>query len=210
MEDRLNLIVDVRSNEVGPRNANVRANLPVRMLIDNIKDKFNLDGSYALLLREGGSALAEEQTLAAAGVSQGARLLCVYVEANTGTAALLRAAQRLPFTRKYRRVYFQDQRALTEYELGWQPAILGRRDQRNPAANRLLGVDLDSAEALPTVSRQHAALTESTGTFYIETIHARNPVYVNEKRVPPGYRQALANGSLVRLGQVRLVFRVIS
>ncbi len=48
MMDRLNLTLDIRANEVGSKEVNVRSSLVVANLLAEIQDKFNLDGTLEL------------------------------------------------------------------------------------------------------------------------------------------------------------------
>lgn len=81
---------------------------------------------------------------------------------------------------------------------------------RNPANNKLLAVDLEEMEELPTVSRHHAAITEKSGSFFIEDIQGRNPVYLEGQRLKQGIQYPLAAGATIQLGRVSLTFRLIS
>ena len=104
----------------------------------------------------------------------------------------------------------QEQRTLNEYDLAWQPAIIGRKDHRNPSNNKLLAVDLEDAEDLPTVSRHHACITLREGSFFIETIQARNPTFLDETRLKPGIKYPLAAGSVIQIGRLTLTLFIIS
>ncbi|MEO6061439.1 MAG: FHA domain-containing protein, partial [Thermoflexales bacterium] len=116
----------------------------------------------------------------------------------------------LPFSRPFTRVFVREARTLREFDVRWQPAVLGRRDLRDPSKNRLLAVDLEGMEPLPSVSRHHAAITEETGSIYIEAITERNPVLLNGQRVPPGARRVLSAGDTIKLGDFVLNFYVVA
>jgi pSer/pThr/pTyr-binding forkhead associated (FHA) protein len=114
------------------------------------------------------------------------------------------------FEEQFQRVYLTEQRTRTEFDLAWQPAILGRKDHRDPSKNKLLAVDLEGVEDLPTVSRHHAALTMRGGSFFIETLQPRNPVYLDGAQLKPGIRYPLAAGAVIEVGRIALTFSVIS
>ncbi len=209
--DRFNLTLNIAGSAIEKRHLNVRSSLPVASLIATIQDKFNLDGRYELRLdSESRPALPLEKQLMEVGVREGATIVCVRIVEATGTEEAIRRGHRESFSKNFKRVYMVENRSLTEFELGWQPAILGRRDVRNPANNKLLAVDLEDMEELPTVSRHHAAITEKSGSFFIEDIQGRNPVYLDGQRLKQGIQYPLAAGATVQLGRVSLTFRLVS
>ncbi len=209
--DRLNLTLDIRVNEVGSKEVNVRSSLVVANLLAEIQDKFNLDGTLELWPDQGDAVLELATRLDQAGLEDGARLICDRVEEDTGTREAIRQGVRVPFEEdKFKRVYFEEEHTLTEYDVSWQPAIIGRWDHRDPSNNRLLAVDLESIEDLPTVSRHHACLTLKGGKFFIEQLAARNPTYLDGKALKSGRQYPLAAGARIRVGRVSLTFYIIS
>jgi len=209
--DRLNLTLDIRVNEVGSKEVNVRSSLVVANLLAEIQDKFNLDGTLELKPEQGDVVLELAKPLDQAGVEDGAKLICERVEEDTGTRDAIRQGVRIPFEEgKFKRIYFEEEHTLTEYDVSWQPAIIGRLDHRDPSKNRLLAVDLESIEDLPTVSRHHACLTLKGGKFFIEQLAARNPTYLDGKALKPGRQYPLAAGARIRVGTVSLAFYIIS
>lgn len=208
--DRLTLTLNIKTNDIGPRRVNVRASLQVANLVNAIKDKFNLDGNFELRAKGAGQPLAPAAALSEAGVAEGGELVCTRVIEASGTLDVIARGQREPFSKAYTRVFVREQRTLGEYDLTWQPAILGRKDVGHPASNRLLAVDLGEVEELPTVSRHHAAITEQNGTFYIEGLQDRNPLYVDGAPLRPFVKHPLAAGAIIQLGRVWLSFQLIS
>ena len=208
--DRLNLTLDVKSNDVGPKRINVRSSLQVATLVGNIKDKFNLDGNYEIRASGGYVSLPMDRPLNQTGIGEGATLVVTRIIEATGTLEAIRRGERKGFSKRFKRAYLQEERTLTEFDLLWQPAVLGRRDHRNPSNNRLLAVDLEGIEPLPTVSRAHACITEANGSFFIEDIQGRNPVYVNGKKLPTSATQQLPAGAVIRVGRLNLTFNLIS
>jgi hypothetical protein len=208
--ERLNLTLTIPSTTVGDRQVNVRSSLQVASLISTVQDKFNLDGRYEIRLTDGFGPLPPEAPLSEIGVKDGMTLVITRVVEATGTADAIRRGAREPFSKTLQKVYFVENRTLTEYPLKWHPAVLGRRDHKNPANNRLLAVDLEEIEDLPTVSRHHAAVLERGGSFFIEGLQERNPVILDGQRLKPGIQYPLAAGATVQLGRVALTFRLVS
>jgi hypothetical protein len=207
---RLTLSLDIRPNGVGVKKVNVRSSLVVGNLISQIKDKYNLDGNLQLQLGDGGDILNAESALESSGASDGGLIVCTRVMESTGTLDAIQRGVRERFADRFQRVYLSEDRTMTEFDLAWQPAIVGRRDYNNPSNNRLLAVDLEEIEELPTVSRHHACVTLEKGTFFLETIQARNPTYLDGTRLEQGLKYPLAAGSSIQVGRVSLTFHIIS
>ena len=207
--DRLNLTLDIQANSIGSRRVNVRGTLQVATLVATIKDKFNLDGSYSLLMRGSRTPLPVDSALDQLSVSEGAALQVVKIVESTGILDAITRGVRQPFSKRFSRVYLSEQRTLSEYDLRWYPAIMGRRDVRDPRNNRLLAVDLEELETLPSVSRHHAAITEKGGSFYIESIQDRNPTLLDGVKMRSSERYPLLPGALIKVGNIALSFQVI-
>jgi hypothetical protein len=207
--ERLNLTLDIRAQDIGSRRVNVRSSLLVANLLAEVQDKFNLDGTLELRLAEGGEPLRLDRPLEPQGVAEGGRLICDRVMEDTGTMDAVARGVREYFGDQFQRVYLTEGRTRTEFDLAWQPAIVGRRDHRDPSKNKLLAVDLEGVEDLPSVSRHHAAITMRDGSFFLETIQARNPTYLGGSQLKPGIRYPLSAGAVIEVGRIALTFSVI-
>lgn len=208
--DRKNLTLDIRADDIGAKRVNVRASLTVGNLITSIKDKFNLDGEFRLARPGASETLAPEIPLDQAGVEDEGTLMCTRVTEATGTLDAIRTGERHGFSKAFKRVWLTEGSTLWEYDLTWQPAVIGRKDHRNPMNNRLLAVDLEHVEELPTVSRHHACITEKRGQFFLEDIQGRNPVYLDGTRIRQGTQHPLTAGQSIQVGRVRLTFNLMA
>ncbi|MBI5081027.1 MAG: FHA domain-containing protein [Chloroflexi bacterium] len=208
--DRMNVTIDVQANDIGAKRANLRSSLLVGNLIATIRDKFNLDGEFQIRLEDSRQPLTPEAELETSGVTEGSVLICSRVVEASGTLEAIRRGARESLSKKYKRVYLQDERNLSEYDIAWQPAIVGRKEIRDPSKNRLLAVDLEDLEESYTVSRHHACLTEKDGSFFIESINERNATQLGATRLRFGAKYPLPAGSKIRVGRLNLTFYVIS
>jgi len=208
--ERLTLTVDIRPNKVGKQQVNIRSNMTVANFIAAIQDKYNLDGHLELNVKGSKGPLMRSEPLEQIGVAEGAVLICKRVVEDTGTQDAIQRGIRVPFDDQFKRIYLVESQTLTEYDLTWQPAIVGRKDHRNPSNNRLLAVDLEGTEDLPTVSRQHACISMNEGTFFLEQIQDHNPTFLGETSLDAGVKYPMTAGSTIRLGRVIMTFYVIS
>jgi hypothetical protein len=208
--DRMTLSLDIRANEIGEKQINVRSSLMLTNLIANIQDKFNLDGTMELTLDGQSEPLNQAVSIEQSGVGDGNTLICDRRMESTGTLEAIQRGVREKFGDQFKRIYLHEMQSLTEYDLAWQPAIIGRRDYRNPSNNRLLAVDLDEVEDLPTVSRHHACISLHDGAFFLETVQARNPTILDGVHLKPGIRYPLAAGAVLQVGAVSLTFYIVS
>jgi FHA domain-containing protein len=208
--DRMNITIDIRSGSIGARRVNLRSSLVVGNLIATIQDKFNLDGVFELHLDNTRQALPETAELEQAGVTEGSVLICSRVIVATGTQEAIARGARARLSKNFKRVYLQEDRELIEFDMVWQPAILGRRNQRDPSQNKLLTVDLGDAEEAPSVSRHHAAITEAGGSFFLESLNEDNPTYLGDTRLRYGVKYPLPVGSRIGIGRMALTFHIIS
>jgi FHA domain len=207
--ERLNVTIEVLSNNVGPKRANVRGTMLVSSLIANVQDKFNLDGRFDLFLKGNRQPLNPEADLSECGVVEGSLLACARLREDTGTLDAIRQGVRLRFSKKFRRVSVLEESNRIEYDLLWYPAIIGRKDQANPSNNRLLAVDLGEAEESTSVSRHHACITEQGGSFFIESVNDRNLTIVNGTKIRPGTKYPLPAGAVIQVGNLSLTFNLV-
>lgn len=208
--DRVNVTIDVQANDIGAKRANLRSSLLVGNLIATIRDKFNLDGEFQIRLEDSRQPLTPEAELEAAGITEGSVLVCSRVVEASGTLDAIQRGARESLSKKYKRVYLQYERSLSEYDMVWQPAVVGRKDQRDPSKNRLLAVDVEDLEESYTVSRHHACITEKEGSFFIESVNERNPTLLGGTRLKFGMKYPLPAGSKIRVGRISLTFYVVS
>ena len=206
----MNVTIDIRAASVGPKRVNLRSSLVVGNLIATIKDKFNLDGIFMLHLDNTRQRLPEGAELEQAGVTEGSVLVCARIIEATGTLESIARGVRERLSKNFQRVYLQDERDLIEYDLVWQPAVIGRKNHRDPSQNKLLIADLGDMEEASSVSRHHAAITEAGGSFFLESLNEHNPTYLGDTRLRYGVKYPLPVGSRVGIGRVALTFYIMS
>lgn len=208
--DRLTVTLEIKPQKIGKKEVNVRSSLLVSNFISEIQDKFNLDGTLELHAKGNRQPLRLGEAIAQEGVAEGSTIIVERTVEDTGTQDAILRGVRNALDEQFKRVYLQEPHTLTEYDLAWHPAIVGRKDHRNPSKNKLLAVDLEGLEDLPTVSRHHACITLKDGAFFIEQIQARNPTFLDETRLKEGRKYPLSAGSEIRVGGLSLTFNIVS
>ncbi len=192
----------------GEKRINIRSNITAGDLITAIQKQFSLDGLYELRL--GGRPLDAALPLDEQGVVDQAKLFFSTTEIKrSDTADLIARGERRDFSVPKQRVFLSDDREGTEYDITWQPAVIGRRDPRDLFRNQLLAVDLEEAGDAMSVSRHHACITEAGGQFYVEGLSDRNPTYVNDAPLRFGIKALLHAGDRILMGRISLTFYVI-
>jgi len=97
-------------------------------------------------------------------------------------------------------------------DTGWRVVVPDRAENTMGREDVLSGArpDVDlapyGADALG-VSRRHARLRRAEDGYTIEDLNSVNLTYVNDERLEPGRKAALADGDRILLGSLRLIFR---
>lgn len=95
----------------------------------------------------------------------------------------------------------------TEFKLVNDESTIGRWDADNGI---FPDVDLDAHDSDAKVSRRHARIIRSNGSYFIEDLGSTNGTYVNRgRRLLPGNPQAIADGDEVIVGKTFLRFQII-
>lgn len=94
----------------------------------------------------------------------------------------------------------------TEFKLVNDESTIGRWDADNGV---FPDVDLDAYDADAKVSRRHARIKRTNGTYYIEDLGSTNGTYVNRgRRLLPGNTEVLNDGDEVIVGKTFLRFQL--
>ena len=94
----------------------------------------------------------------------------------------------------------------TEFRLVNDESTIGRWDADNGV---FPDIDLDAFDSDAKVSRRHARIRRSNGSYYIEDLGSTNGTYVNRgRRLLPGNTEILNDGDEVIVGKTFLRFQV--
>jgi hypothetical protein len=158
------------------------------------------DTKYVVKFHGSSQVIPPDRTLGAAGVVHGDRLDLLLKGLPTGiedSDAALRFSGPGFLASSGRAYLFRGQRVL-----------IGRVDQSAGVVSKILGVDLTELEdgIKPSVSRRHAQVLLRNGDYLLRDLKSTNGTYVNENELGPDGRAVLEHGTVVRFGDVRLVF----
>jgi hypothetical protein len=109
-----------------------------------------------------------------------------------------------------RRAYLREQSSGRIYRLPWQPAVIGRPDEKL-TTNDLLAVNLVSDSAGMVVSRRHAQIVCDGRQIFIESL-GQNPTRVSSAQSPPSElsgRRPLQDGDVIELVRSQIRLQVI-
>ena len=95
----------------------------------------------------------------------------------------------------------------TEFKLVNNESTIGRWDADNGV---FPDVDLDAYDSDAKVSRRHAKIYRSNGSYFIEDLGSTNGTYVNRgRRLLPGTPQQINDGDEVIVGKTFLRFQIV-
>lgn len=94
--------------------------------------------------------------------------------------------------------------SLTVFNLYKDVSLIGRRD---PVTGIVPDVDLSDEDVKRSVSRRHAKLIHSEGTFFlVEEVGTLNGTFISGKRIPTGILSPIKSGMQIGFGTLRLKF----
>ncbi len=99
---------------------------------------------------------------------------------------------------------FIAEESLKVFQVYKEITLIGRQD---PVTGITPDIDLTGEDVKRSVSRRHAKLIYSNGTFYLaEEVGTLNGTYINGKRIPTGILTPMKSGVQVGFGMLRLKF----
>lgn len=95
-----------------------------------------------------------------------------------------------------------EERTRREYEINWMPIVIGREGFIDMGEIRQRGIDEQIHPEAVTVSRDHAAIVERDGQYYVVPLRRDNPTYLANLNERLEYERAymLQTGDKLRLG----------
>jgi pSer/pThr/pTyr-binding forkhead associated (FHA) protein len=85
--------------------------------------------------------------------------------------------------------------------------FIGRAGEEIPSEPMLNLENLDGLGTISSVSRRHAMICPQPNGYEIVDLFSRNGTWIDEQRLVPNRPYPLPSGSLLRIGQERLLVR---
>ena len=196
------------------QHALVRKHLTVDRLIADILREFaqELDLNRKYILLYDGRQLDPEQAVGDLLLDRDRALTSGYYEpVRMVSAPSPRATQSIPTAMHQPQAGKAPTASLRESESGQRfmlktdMTIIGRGGSGN---TERIDIDLSALPEGRTVSRPHARILSSGGSYQLEPLKDQRPVYVNEVEVPFGQMRKLAAGDVLGIGRVQLIFEL--
>ena len=86
------------------------------------------------------------------------------------------------------------------FDIQWHPAVIGR-PSTEVNHNIMLAVNMQLLPTGMTISRKHAQITFSNGSYFLEALSENNPTIVNGKEIPFNGIREIRSGDRIQLGQ---------
>lgn len=126
-------------------------------------------------------------------------------EVDRGIAEILESVQRTPSPSDAGSPPPPELASLGVFSISKPVVLIGRRD---PVTNLRPEIDLTEVDPDRSVSRRHARIERTGGTFFLtEEVGVSNGTYVNGKRLVPGRPTPIADGDRIGFGKVVFPFR---
>jgi len=198
------IVVAKRKDETISYDLEIPAEIEIRELAPTIATALgwshqdaDASAKYAVYVPSQNRHLSPDETLATAGVWDGAQLEFQLQAKAIDTTIIVPWSPIKLITS-----------AGTEYRITTSPSILGRRTTSNAEMTNL--VDFGHESNGKSVSRQHAKIEWRNNSWNITPLHGtHNQTLVNGERVTPGLDKEFFPGDTIILGDVQLVVEII-
>lgn len=185
----------------------IRENLLARILVTEICKEYNLSGgNYVLRNQSTNQIIDPDKTLEQLSVQTGAVLVFSDERRIAARAPLVANTDAHRAITGSVRAFVRELSSGQNFEILWQPAVIGRPKAGDPGSADKLAVNLEPFDGSKTVSRDHARILEQSGQYYLEPIVDNNPTALNGGVVRFGERRLLMPGDKITVGKFTLEF----
>lgn len=193
--------VDVKINifEHAGQRARLRRSITVKTLIDEILKEFDdIDADspekYSIQLEGVEKPLNVNQTLAQLDIQPQDELSVGYLH---------QTIRKMLDPKDF--ASLREETSNISFDIQWTPAIIGR-PSTEVNHNIMLAVNMQILAVGMTISRKHAQIVFSEGSFFIEPQSANNPTYLNGKLLKPNSMNKIKSGDHLAFGQHQVSF----
>lgn len=193
--------IDVKINvfEHTGQRARVRRSITVKTLIDEILKEFDdIDTDspekYSIQLEGVDKPLNVNQTLAQLDIQPQDELSLAYLH---------QTIRKMLDPKDH--AMLREETSNISFDIQWTPAIIGR-PSTEVNHNIMLAVNMQLLAIGITISRKHAQIVFSDGSFFIEPLATNNPTYLNGKLLQPNTMNKIKSGDRLAFGQHKVSF----
>ncbi len=193
--------VDVKINvfEHTGQRARVKRSITVKTLIDEILKEFDdIDADspekYSIQLKGVDNPLNVNQSLAQLDIQPQDELSIAYLHQTI--RKMLDAKDQATL---------REETSNISFDIQWTPAIIGR-PSTEVNHNIMLAVNMQILAVGMTISRLHAQIVFSEGSFFIQPLAANNPTYLNGNLLTVNSMNKLKSGDHLAFGQHKVGF----
>jgi pSer/pThr/pTyr-binding forkhead associated (FHA) protein len=193
--------IDVKINvfEHTGQRARVRRSITVKTLIDEILKEFDdIDADspekYSIQLKGVDNPLNVNQSLAQLDIQPQDELSIAYLHQTI--RKMLDAKDQASL---------REETSNISFDIQWTPAIIGR-PSTEVNHNIMLAVNMQILAVGMTISRLHAQIVFSEGSFFIQPLATNNPTYLNGNLLTVNSMNKLKSGDRLAFGQRKVSF----
>lgn len=193
--------IDVKINvfEHTGQRARVRRSITVKTLIDEILKEFDdIDADspekYSIQLKGVDRPLEANHTLAQLDIQPQDEITVGYLH---------QTIRKMLDPKDH--ATLREETSNISFDIQWTPAIIGR-PSTEVNHNIMLAVNMQILAIGMTISRKHAQIVFSEGSFFVEPAAANNPTYLNGKLLAVNTMNKLKSGDRLAFGQHKVSF----
>lgn len=193
--------IDVKINvfEHTGQRARVRRSITVKTLIDEVLKEFDdIDADspekYSIQLKGVEKPLNPNQTLSQLDIQPQDELSIAYLH---------QTIRRMLDPKDH--ASLREETSNISFDIQWTPAIIGR-PSTEVNHNIMLAVNMQLLAVGITISRKHAQIVFSDGSFFLEPLATNNPTFLNGKSLVPNSMNKIKSGDHLAFGQHKVSF----
>ncbi len=193
--------IDVKINvfEHTGQRARVRRSITVKTLIDEILKEFDdIDADspekYSIQLEGVNKPMNVNQTLAQLDIQPQDELTIAYLH---------QTIRKMLDPKDH--AMLREETSNISFDIQWTPAVIGR-PSTEVNHNIMLAVNMQLLAIGITISRKHAQIVFSDGSFYLEPLSANNPTFLNGKMLQTNSLNKIKSGDRLAFGQHKVSF----
>jgi len=213
MQDHIQVIIQLTESNLQPVKVRVKPSVVMQQFINDVCKRYGLNADEITVSMQNNAGIVlpitPTLTLGQNHIVNDTQLIFAPKTASKSPTRELLLLNRIVPLASTVFVSLQDETTGKQYRVSWQPAVIGRRDDKNPDKNKMLAVDLSTVKGAEFISRRHACIVYANGQYYVESINEQNPTYLEDVRLTAWQRKPIHPGDRIRVGKTTLIFKLL-